>query len=283
MGDAPYRVEPAKTGRSTCKISKEKIDKGELRFGSYVEMGGHGSYAWRKLACITAKVVKNVETKVGPVEGIAGFDELSKSDQAKLTKAFKVASGKGAAKEKEKTKMLKAKEKAKAAKLKAKEKKAKAKEKALAAKEKKIAAKAKAKAKALAKKVKESGAKTAVSDGEPAAKRVKVDAPKSKIELAHAAIDLAKDGKWAKTFEFLDLHSDVSIVNLRPEVREYAILHQAAFFGAQKAAEKLIDNYEADPNVLSKSGELASNVAKQQGHDTLAEFLGARETAAPSR
>lgn len=288
--DAPYRVEPAKTGRSTCKISKEKIDKGELRFGSFVEMGGHGSYAWRKLECITAKVVKNVEAKVGGAEKVAGFDALGKKDQAKLIKAFKVALGKGASKDKEKEKVLKAKEKAKTAKLKAKEAKAKAKEKALAskekkkaAKEKKLAAKAKAKAKALAKKAGVSAGEGTASSEEPATKRAKVDMPKPKEDLAHEVIDLAKAGKWPKVFEFLDLHPDDDrtpsvqrLVNLRPEVREYGILHQAAFFGNKEAVERLIEDYKAEPSVLTKSHVNAAGVATEEGHHDLAEYIDGR-------
>merc|ERR1712224_420945 len=145
-------------------------------------------------------------------------------------------------------------EKAKAAKLKAKSIKEKAKEKALAA-EKKKAAKAKVKAKALAKKAKVSGAEAVASGGESSAKRAKVDTSKSTEELAHQVIDLAKNGKWTKVLEFLDLHRDITcsdlaktaslspskgLVNLRPAMREYGILHQAAFLGSTKAIARLI-------------------------------------------
>lgn len=133
MGDAPvpYRVEPAKSGRSFCKISKELIEKGEIRFGSLVEMGGHASYHWRKLSALTPKVLKNVEAKVGDASKLDGYADLSAKEQGQVQKAFKQAAGKGVKLDKEKEKVAKAKAGAKAKKEKAKEAKVKAKAKVM--------------------------------------------------------------------------------------------------------------------------------------------------------
>eukprot|EP00930_Biecheleria_cincta_P058498 TRINITY_DN44322_c0_g1_i1.p1 TRINITY_DN44322_c0_g1~~TRINITY_DN44322_c0_g1_i1.p1 ORF type:complete len:435 (-),score=95.61 TRINITY_DN44322_c0_g1_i1:119-1396(-) len=104
MGAEPYRVEPAKSGRSKCKVSKEVIEKDELRFGSLVDLGGHGSYHWRKLKCITDKQAANVEAKLGGPEGVGGFDELTAKDKKTFLAAFKTAKGGVGAKAKAKVK-----------------------------------------------------------------------------------------------------------------------------------------------------------------------------------
>ena len=42
-------IEPAKSSRSSCRGCKEKIEKGELRYGNYDEMWD--SYKWYHLKC----------------------------------------------------------------------------------------------------------------------------------------------------------------------------------------------------------------------------------------
>eukprot|EP00927_Polykrikos_kofoidii_P032917 TRINITY_DN27906_c0_g1_i1.p1 TRINITY_DN27906_c0_g1~~TRINITY_DN27906_c0_g1_i1.p1 ORF type:complete len:424 (+),score=108.37 TRINITY_DN27906_c0_g1_i1:68-1339(+) len=87
-----YRIEPAKTNRSTCKASKEKIEKGELRFGSNVDVfGDGGSYQWRKLEYLTDRIIQNVENKVGSIEHVSGWDDLSEDQQETFQKAFEAA------------------------------------------------------------------------------------------------------------------------------------------------------------------------------------------------
>lgn len=52
-----YRVELAKSNRSTCKKSKEKIPKGEVRFGNWdVENGGYGRWVHWKYWRVPSKV-----------------------------------------------------------------------------------------------------------------------------------------------------------------------------------------------------------------------------------
>mmetsp|Transcript_94499 Transcript_94499/g.149431 ORF Transcript_94499/g.149431 Transcript_94499/m.149431 type:complete len:181 (+) Transcript_94499:57-599(+) len=135
----PYRVEPAKSGRSTCKVSKEMIEKGELRFGSMVDIGGHATYHWRKLKCISGKQAKNFVDKVGAWSKIGGYDEISPKQQKQICSALDKALKSYHKTNIAKAKLVAAKEKAKAAKAKAKDAKAKAKAKILAVKEAKKA------------------------------------------------------------------------------------------------------------------------------------------------
>lgn len=281
----PYRVEPAKSGRSFCKISKELIAKGEIRFGALVEMGGHASYHWRKLSALTPKVIINVQNKVGDFTKLDGYAELSAKEQGQVGKAFASAHGKGVKLDKEKEKIVKAKEAAKAKKEKAKEAKAKAKAKALdakvKAKGKALAAKAKAKAKGKAK-AKPAATPPADSGAEPQAKKPRAEAasgagrtsePDAKtIKVAHQAIDLAKDAKWRDLFALLK-KSAAGVVNVRPEVRDFGCLHQAAFNGSMVAVNQLIETFGADALLPTKKGVLAAAIARAQGFEAVAQRL----------
>lgn len=95
MADARYRVEPAKTGRSKCKVSKDNIEVGELRFGTMANIAGHDSYSWRKLSLITARIARNVEDKAGGFEKVSGFGELTAAQQAEFLEAMAFAKAGG--------------------------------------------------------------------------------------------------------------------------------------------------------------------------------------------
>lgn len=94
------------------------------------------------------------------------------------------------------------------------------------------------------------------------------------VKAAHSLIDLAKDGEWETLYHELDLKRH--LVNVRPAVREYSILHQAAFLGDIEAVNVLIDRYGADPERLSKSGASVQEVAEERGHDALAAKVAER-------
>jgi len=96
------------------------------------------------------------------------------------------------------------------------------------------------------------------------------------IPRAHKLIDLAKNSSWDELYKALDSQRDLDLVNIRPEVREYSVLHQAAFLGAEDALNILIDKYGADPLLPTKSGELIVDIARQQGHAQVAKKLAAR-------
>ena len=58
-----YRVELAKSDRSTCTHCSDKIEHGSVRFGSL--MKNFGSYSWRHLACVTERQIKNIDQYLG--------------------------------------------------------------------------------------------------------------------------------------------------------------------------------------------------------------------------
>merc|ERR1712216_1073928 len=81
--------------------------------------------------------------------------------------------------------------------------------------------------------------------GEPTPKRRRVDdkpvaavkerpaLDRAKAErFAHQALDFAKLGKWKNLFLFLGKHPEV--VDVRPALREYALIHQAAWHGSAR-------------------------------------------------
>jgi len=60
-----YRIERAVTGRATCKdaVCKKngvKIDKGELRLGTWVTIQENASWAWKHWGCVTGKQIENM-------------------------------------------------------------------------------------------------------------------------------------------------------------------------------------------------------------------------------
>mmetsp|Transcript_69717 Transcript_69717/g.130137 ORF Transcript_69717/g.130137 Transcript_69717/m.130137 type:complete len:710 (+) Transcript_69717:54-2183(+) len=239
MGEAaPYRLELAKSDRSTCVASKEKIAKGEVRFGSLVMMGGsNGSYKWRKITHLTPKLLDNVDEKLGNYENIDGFMDLTAEQQMAVVAAFKL------------TREAAVKPKAK----------------------KEAAPKMKAEAKPKAKKAAKNKAPAEGADGSevtPPGKKRKTDdvckVEADMLEVAHSLISLARDASWDKLFELLARHS--ALVNERPAVREMSILHQAAYYGQLDVITRLVKDFGADPTLRTKHAKTAVEVAEEQGH-----------------
>ncbi|KAJ6543918.1 hypothetical protein B0H19DRAFT_957004 [Mycena capillaripes] len=87
-----YRLEYAVSRRAKCKGGKPcagtPIDKGELRFGSLVDVMGKTSFAWRHWGCVTPKVLSNVKKVHDEAEEIDGFNDLNDADQARVNKAW---------------------------------------------------------------------------------------------------------------------------------------------------------------------------------------------------
>ena len=75
---AQYRVMLDPSGRATCKGKcKEKIPKGELRFGAVSTGSWDGEMVlWRRLSCVTATVARNALNFHGEIADIPGFDAL---------------------------------------------------------------------------------------------------------------------------------------------------------------------------------------------------------------
>ncbi|RMJ24638.1 zinc ion binding protein [Aspergillus sp. HF37] len=92
-----YRVEEATSGRAgcqnkECKDQKVKIQKGELRFGSWVENEKYQSFTWKHWGCVTPKqfnnIVESLEDAGMEAKDLDGFEELSEENQEKIVKAI---------------------------------------------------------------------------------------------------------------------------------------------------------------------------------------------------
>ncbi|EEB05541.2 zf-PARP type zinc finger protein [Schizosaccharomyces japonicus yFS275] len=92
-GGAGYRVELAKTGRASCKSNicgKSRIERGSLRFGTFVDTGRFQNWMWRHWGCVTDKVLSNVKTKIGDdiAKNLDGFDDVGAENQERILRAF---------------------------------------------------------------------------------------------------------------------------------------------------------------------------------------------------
>ncbi|OLL21729.1 PARP-type zinc finger-containing protein [Neolecta irregularis DAH-3] len=86
-----YRIEYAASARSKCKANtcgQAKIEKGALRFGTWVDSGRFQSYAWRHWGCVTPKVLENVGNAFDDIEKeMDGYDEIEDRDKLKIKAA----------------------------------------------------------------------------------------------------------------------------------------------------------------------------------------------------
>jgi len=96
------------------------------------------------------------------------------------------------------------------------------------------------------------------------------------IQEAHKVIDAAKEGKWDKTFELLEAckHPD-QVVNCRPSVRQYGVLHQAAFHGDIEVLRRLLEDFKANVKLLTKDGQSALQIAQNGSQEAAAKYLEA--------
>ncbi|KAI9371858.1 hypothetical protein BJX61DRAFT_484429 [Aspergillus egyptiacus] len=93
-----YRVELASTSRAgcqnkECKDQKIKIQKGELRHGSWVDTENFQSFFWRHWGCVTPKIISNMKEIVEDGEErdlnrLDGFEELEPEAQEKVARAL---------------------------------------------------------------------------------------------------------------------------------------------------------------------------------------------------
>eukprot|EP00929_Paragymnodinium_shiwhaense_P043541 TRINITY_DN22388_c1_g2_i1.p1 TRINITY_DN22388_c1_g2~~TRINITY_DN22388_c1_g2_i1.p1 ORF type:complete len:124 (+),score=5.23 TRINITY_DN22388_c1_g2_i1:498-869(+) len=88
-------------------------------------------------------------------------------------------------------------------------------------------------------------------------------------DTVHYAIDYAKSGdpsSQSSLLKLLDANKMVAnlIVNTRPAPRKYNVLHQCAWHGSLETCKRLIEDYGADPLLLTSSGEKASEIATQR-------------------
>lgn len=78
-------------------------------------------------------------------------------------------------------------------------------------------------------------------------------------------------------FTALDVRK--ALVNVRPEVREYGVLHQAVYAGKQDVALKLVEVYGANLALRTRSGETVVQIAEKGGYLKLAAELSSRVEA----
>lgn len=50
---------------TACKDENIKIQKGELRLGTWVIIREHGSWQWRHWGCVSGEQVMNMQNKIG--------------------------------------------------------------------------------------------------------------------------------------------------------------------------------------------------------------------------
>jgi len=72
-----YSVEYAKSGKSTCKQCKGKIDSGALRIGLERDLGDHSQTAWHHPTCLPASNA----LRTLALRKIPGFKGLMRKDQ----------------------------------------------------------------------------------------------------------------------------------------------------------------------------------------------------------
>lgn len=96
------------------------------------------------------------------------------------------------------------------------------------------------------------------------------------LQQAHQVIDAAKEGKWDATFELLKgFKNPQQVVNTRPSVRQYGVLHQAAFHGDIEVLRQLLEDYKANVKLLTKDGKTALQIAESAGQEAAIKYLEA--------
>ncbi|PPQ70814.1 hypothetical protein CVT26_014058 [Gymnopilus dilepis] len=87
-----YRLEYAPSARAKCKgpkpCSGTAIGKGDLRFGTLIDMRGAQSFVWRHWGCVTPKIIENVKKKFEDASELDGFEDLREPDRARVVKAW---------------------------------------------------------------------------------------------------------------------------------------------------------------------------------------------------
>ncbi len=76
--EAAWRIEPAKSSRSTCRTCSQTIQKGELRLGEPSFFDGHVSYGWHHLKC-AARMIKDTR-----LDSLEGYEDLSNEQKEEL-------------------------------------------------------------------------------------------------------------------------------------------------------------------------------------------------------
>ncbi|MCJ1282586.1 hypothetical protein MMC26_001911 [Xylographa opegraphella] len=90
----PFRLEYAPSGRAGCKATEckkngVKIDKGELRHGTFLEIQEHQSWAWKHWGCVTPVQIANLKKDIEDnLDYLDGYEDLNDDDKAKVRQAL---------------------------------------------------------------------------------------------------------------------------------------------------------------------------------------------------
>lgn len=76
--EASWKIEPAKSGRATCRTCSKPISKGELRIGEPYMFDEHVTYRWHHLSCQLGVL------QIMDLEDLDGYSELSPSQRDML-------------------------------------------------------------------------------------------------------------------------------------------------------------------------------------------------------
>jgi len=228
-----YTWSYAPTDRAKCKGKcKEKIPKGEIRFG--VSSEGFGDFEttqYRCLACVTDKQIDNVIKAVGGLDKVAGFDTLCEEDQGfVMAKMPSGGSGGGSSSSSSLAAAAPAAPK--------RTPKAKVPTAPPAAPPKRLA-------------------KTAAAMPAPPKAGVRRKAPVSEDEQ-HKFLDKAKAQDWPAVKEMLE--ANPQLVNVQPAGR-WSALHQFASANNIEAVKYLLAR-GADPEAVAGDGKSAKSVGK---------------------
>jgi hypothetical protein len=80
--DESWRIEAAKSGRSTCRTCGEKIPKDSLRLGEPDFYEDHLSYRWHHLGCVV-QFLEGIDPS-----SLSGYEDLSESQRVELDTKF---------------------------------------------------------------------------------------------------------------------------------------------------------------------------------------------------
>ncbi|KIW08030.1 uncharacterized protein PV09_00974 [Verruconis gallopava] len=89
-----YRIEISPNNRAGCKNTEckknnIKISKGELRFGTFVEIQEHQSWQYKHWGCVTPQVIENIKNLIeGDLSMFDGYDELPAEEQERVKRAI---------------------------------------------------------------------------------------------------------------------------------------------------------------------------------------------------
>lgn len=79
--ESAWKIEPAKSGRSTCRTCGRTIDMGHLRIGEPDEYDGHVTYRWHHVAC-KAQALEWMD-----LDSLDGYSDLTPAQRSELERA----------------------------------------------------------------------------------------------------------------------------------------------------------------------------------------------------